>query len=78
MLYADRNGMDGMGYSSEPPGLSVNAAPFTESVEGSEEEPYGICVGQNYVDGDVDGHPCGAWPTLWLTSEAQTRKRYIK
>ena len=65
-----------MGYKessfSGPLGLYVNAIPFTESIKGSEEEPYGICVGQNYVDGDVDGHPCGARPTLWFTSEVQT------
>ena len=63
------------GYSSEPLGLSVNASPFSESLEGPEKEPYGICVGQKYVDGNVDGDPYGAGPTLWFTSEVQTKKK---
>ena len=61
-----------------PWGLSVNATPLTESFEGSKEEPYGICVEQKYINGDVDGHPCGARPTLWFISEVQTENRYIK
>ena len=64
--------------SSKPLGLSVNAIPFSESLEGPEKEPYGICVGQKHVDGDVDGHPCGARPTLWFTSEVQTENKYIR
>ena len=66
------------GYSSEPLGLSVNATPFSESLEGPEEEPYGIGVKQKYIDGDVDSHPCCARPTLWFTSEVQTENRYIR
>ena len=66
------------GSSSEPLGLSVNATQFIESNEDPEEEPYGIGVGQKYVDGDIDGHPCGARLTLWFTSEVQTENRYIR
>ena len=61
-----------------PQGLSVNATPFTKNLEGSEEEPYGISVGQEYIDGDIDVNPCGVWPTLWFTNEVHTENKYLR
>ena len=44
MLYVDWDETDGV-LLFRSPGLLVNATPFTESLEGSKKEPYGISVG---------------------------------
>ena len=59
------------------PGLLVNATPFTEGLEGSKKEPYGIGVEQKDIDGDSNGEPCCDRCTLWFTSEVQTENKYI-
>ena len=77
MLYVDWDGMARV-LLFRPPGLLVNATPFTESLKGLKKEPYGIGVEQNDIDGDSNGEPCCGLCTLWFTSEVQTENEYIR